>query len=86
MFKLGVLESEQGDPGQARHWYQQAISTGRPEITSRAQHELRALDRHERDRQRGEWFGRYGYLAYADPTLMKQAQQPPATPAPDPED
>ena len=83
MFNLGVLESVQGDYDQARRWYQQAISTGHPEAMSRAQHELHALDRHERERQRGKQFGRYGYLAYADPALMKRAQSPPATPAPD---
>ena len=30
MVNLGILETEQGDPGQARHWYQQAIDTGQP--------------------------------------------------------
>jgi TPR repeat protein len=77
MVGLGNLEQDQGNPSQARHWYQQAIATGDPEMTSRAQHELRALDRHETDRQRGEHFGRYGYLTYADPTLMKADDQSP---------
>ena len=77
MVDLGILEYGQGDPGQARHWYQQAIATGLHESVSRAQEKLRALDRHETDRQRGEHFGRYGYLAYADPTLMKADDQSP---------
>jgi hypothetical protein len=46
------------------------------------QQELRALDRHEKQQQRGEHFGRYGYLAYADRTLMKQDDQATATPEP----
>jgi hypothetical protein len=71
MVNLGALERERGNPGQARHWYQQAIRIGQPAIASRAQQELRALDRSQRDRERGEHFGRYGYLAYADPALMK---------------
>jgi len=75
-----------GDAGQARHWWQQAISTGHPEATSRAEHELRTLDRQVKERQEGEKFGRYGYLAYADPALMNQSQQPPATRPPTPED
>lgn len=71
---------EPGNPSQARHRYQQAISTGHPEVTKRAQRELRALNRPQEDRQRGEHFGRYGYLAYANPTLMKQDNQRSETP------
>jgi TPR repeat protein len=77
MFNLAVLETEQGNLDQARSWYQQAISTGHAEMTSQAQHELRALDQHKRDRERGEHFGRYGYRAYADPTLMNRDDQSP---------
>ena len=86
MVNLGVLEEGQGDPGRARHWYQQAISTGHPEAITRAHQYLRALEQRERERQRGEEFGRYGYLAYTDPALMRQAHQSPETPAPDLED
>jgi hypothetical protein len=82
MNNLGILEGEDGNLGQARHWYQQAIATSHPEATSRAQQELRALDRHEKDRQRGEDFGRYGYLAYADPALMKRDDRSPKTTGP----
>jgi TPR repeat protein len=77
MVNLGRFEHQQGSPDQARHWYQQAISTGHLEMTSVAQQRLRDLDRHERDRERGEDFGRYGYLAHADPTLMKQEDHGP---------
>ena len=72
VFNLGVLESLEGNSGQARHLWEQTIATGHHEIVSRAQHGLRMLDRHKDDRQRGEHFGRYGYLAYADPALMKR--------------
>jgi Tfp pilus assembly protein PilF len=82
MVNLWTLEREQGDFGQARHWWQRAISTGHPETLGRARRELRALDRHEGERKRGEQFGRYGYLAYADPALMEQARRSPETPAP----
>ena len=83
MVNLGELEAEQGDLAQARHWYQQAISTGHLQIAGRAQQDLHALDQHKRDRERGEHFGRYGYLVYADPALMSQASRPHATPGPD---
>ncbi len=76
IFNLGVLEKERGNLGQARHWYEQAIATGHPDVASPAQQELRALDQHEDDRQRGEHFGRHGYLAYADPALMNQDNHP----------
>jgi tetratricopeptide (TPR) repeat protein len=85
MVDLGILEYQQGDVGQARYWWQQAIGTGHTESTTRAEHELRTLDRRTKERQEGERFGRYGYLAYADPALMNQAQQLPTTPAQDPE-
>jgi hypothetical protein len=82
MVNLGNLEHDQGNLDQARDWYQQATSTGHPETTNRAHQELRALDRREGERQRAERFGRYGYLAYADPALMKKDDQLPGTPKP----
>ena len=82
MFNLGNLERVQGNFDQARHWYQQAIDTGHPEITSKSQQELRSFDRYERDRQRAEQFGRFGYLAYADPALMRRDDQASKTPGP----
>jgi Tfp pilus assembly protein PilF len=72
MVNLGILEETQGDPAKARYWYQQAIAAGHPETTSLAEQELRTLNRHERERLGGELFGRYGYLARADPELMKR--------------
>ncbi len=44
MFGLGVLEDEQGDPGKARHWYQQAIGTGHPEAAPKAMVNLGFLE------------------------------------------
>jgi Tfp pilus assembly protein PilF len=72
MLNLGGLEYRQGNPDLARHWWHRAIATGDPEITARAQSELRTLDQREHDRQEAERFGRYGYLAYADPALMNR--------------
>jgi hypothetical protein len=40
--------------GRPRHWFQQAANTEHPEVTSRAEHELRALDRHADERQEAE--------------------------------
>ena len=37
MFNRGLLEEQQGDPGRARHWYQQATNTGHTEAISRAE-------------------------------------------------
>ena len=79
MVNLGILEGRDGNRDQGRNWYQQALATGHPEVTSRAQQELRALARHEKDQQQGERFGRYRYLAYADPALMKRDDQSPKT-------
>lgn len=86
MYGLGNLGADRGYLDDARHWYQQAINTGHHDAADDAQRQLTALDRHEKDRQRGEQFGRYGYLAYADPALMNQTDQPPATPHPEPKD
>jgi tetratricopeptide (TPR) repeat protein len=77
MVNLGYLEEQQGNLDQARHWYQQAIATGHAEAAGLAHQEIRALDRRQDGRRRGEEFGRYGYLAYADPALMKPGE--PAT-------
>jgi Tfp pilus assembly protein PilF len=86
MFNLGLLQKEQGDPERARHRYEQATATatatGDPEATSRAEHELRELDRREHDRREAERFGRYGYLAYADSALINwdgHPAQPPSS-------
>lgn len=79
MVNLGNLEAGHGDLGQARHWYQQAIAIGHAGAVLLAQQELRALDRHEDERRRGERFGRYGCLAYADLDLMNQGEQNPET-------
>ena len=75
MVNLARLEERRGGLAQARHWYQRAIATGHTAMATRAQQELRALNLHEKDRRRGEHFGRYGYLAYADPALMTQDNQ-----------
>jgi TPR repeat protein len=82
MINLGRLEMRQGNPDQARQWYQQVIDTGQIEAAGRAQQELRALDQRQDERRRGEQFGRYGYLAYADPASMKPGP-PPTTADPD---
>jgi TPR repeat protein len=83
LFNLGSLEDERGNVDQARHWYQQAAATGHTEAISRVQQRLRVLDQRQDERRRGEEFGRYGYLAYADPTLMRPNGQPPTAPDPD---
>jgi TPR repeat protein len=70
MYNLGALEHEQGNLDQARHWYEEAIDTGHPRMVRKAQQALRALDRGEDERLRGDHFGRFGYLAFADPELM----------------
>jgi TPR repeat protein len=75
MFNLGTLEGEQGHLDQARHWYQLAISTGQPRVVDLAQQQLRDLDRHEDERLRGERFGQYRYLAYADGDLMDRREE-----------
>jgi hypothetical protein len=76
MFNLGVLEKQQGNLEQARHWWQSAIDTGHVEAAGAAQRELSALKHRQDELRRGEEFGRYGYLAYADPELMKPRQPP----------
>ena len=83
MLGLGNLERGQGDAVQARHWYQQAISSGHPDEAPRAEQQLRALDRQQEEQDRARQFGRYGYLAYADPDLMKRpgSNPRPADPA-----
>lgn len=83
MCNLADLENKQGNHGQARHWYQKAISTGHPRAANQAQHKLGVLDRGETDRQRAEHFGRYGYLAYADPALLKEKPEPAGGPGRD---
>ena len=42
--KLGADQAELGNISQARDLYQQAISTGHPEVTNEAQKELQALN------------------------------------------
>jgi Tfp pilus assembly protein PilF len=83
MFNLGLFEKRQGNLDQARHWWRQAAATGHCELATRAQQELDALDRSQDERQRGEEFGRYGYLAYADPALLTRADRPPTEPDPE---
>ncbi len=76
MVGLGALERRRGDYDRARYWYRQAIATGHAETAVQARQELDALDRSDKDHQRAEHFGRYGYLAYADPDMMKRDGQP----------
>ena len=73
MLDLGNLEEKQSDIVQARHWYGEAIATGHPDLAEQARQALRDLDRRQGERRRAEKFGRYGYLAYADPHLMKSS-------------
>jgi TPR repeat protein len=87
MVNLAILEDEQGNLDQARHWYRQAIASDHPKMTGAAQSRLRTLNQRQKDRQKAERFGRYGYLAYADPAMMEQPehiQTPPAATDPPP--
>ncbi len=79
MLALGDLEEKQGDIVQARHWYGEAIATGHPELAERARQALRDLERRQDERRRAERFGQYGYLAYADPDLMKPSGTGPSS-------
>jgi tetratricopeptide (TPR) repeat protein len=79
MMNLGSLEAQIGNLSQARHWYQKAAATSHTDIASSANQELRALDQADNEQQRARAFGLYGYLAYADPALMKQDNRPPGT-------
>jgi hypothetical protein len=47
-------------------WCQQTIATSDTEIAGRSQQELRALDRRQNERRRGEEFSRYAFQAYTD--------------------
>lgn len=66
------MEDRRGDVGQARDWYRQAIDSGHAEMAERANRDMRDLERREAERGQAEWFGRYGFQAYADPGLMRR--------------
>lgn len=83
MINLGSLEAQAGNPSRARHWYQKAAATSHTDVASSANQELRALDQAGNEQQRAQAFGLYGYLAYADPALMKQGRCLPGTPESD---
>ncbi|MBB5781868.1 tetratricopeptide repeat protein [Nonomuraea jabiensis] len=72
MNNLGMLEEKLGDFEQARHWYREAIATGHTDEAPRAAAQLRDLDRREKEMQQASWYARYGYLAYADPSMMRR--------------
>lgn len=80
MLNLGSLEAQVGNLARARYWYQQAAATSHTDVASSATLELRNLDQADKERQRAQAFGQYGYLAYADPTLMKQGKHLPEAP------
>jgi hypothetical protein len=75
MVNLGNMEKDLGNVAQARHWYQQAIGTGHPEMAHQAQQEMRALDQHEDECLRAEHLGRYGYLVNANPDWMNRDEE-----------
>ncbi|MFG1679981.1 tetratricopeptide repeat protein [Nonomuraea sp. NPDC049269] len=79
MHNLGWLEERQGNQDEARRWYREAIASGHPETEQLARRALRDLERREKDLRRAEQYSQYGYLAYADPSMMR----PPRTPKPE---
>ena len=79
MVILGWLEEQQGDLGEARRLYREAIATGHPEARELAEQRLRDLGRQEEELRRATHHAEYGYLAYADPSMMRPS-------APDPEE
>ncbi|MEV0228260.1 tetratricopeptide repeat protein [Nonomuraea sp. NPDC050786] len=78
-YGLGWLEEQQGNKDEARRWYGEVIAGGHPEQEPLARKALRDLERREEDLRRAEHYSRYGYLAYADPSMMR----PSPTPAPE---
>ena len=76
---LGWLEEQQGNKDEARRWYREAIASGHPETEPLARRALRDLERQEKDLRRAEQYSQYGYLAYADPSMMR----PPPAPKPE---
>jgi tetratricopeptide (TPR) repeat protein len=80
MLNLGVMEARLGNHRQARRWYQQAAATSHTDVATSASQALDALDKAEKDGQRAQAFSQYGYLAYADPALMKQSVHLPIAP------
>ncbi|MFI6604158.1 tetratricopeptide repeat protein [Nonomuraea sp. NPDC050536] len=73
---LGWLEERQGNKDEARRWYREAIASGHPETESLARRALRELERREKDLRRAEHYSQYGYLAYADPSMMRPSPAP----------
>ncbi|MET7334753.1 hypothetical protein [Nonomuraea sp. NPDC005650] len=61
---------------EARRWYREAIAGGHPEAAPLARSALRDLERREEDLRRAEHYSRYGYLAYADPSMMRPSPTP----------
>ena len=82
MVNLGVLENDQGNPEpsprlvQAGRQYQQPRHS--KSSTARTTHSQPTRKRSAT----GRALGRYGYLAYADPTLLEHGNSIPDTPKP----
>jgi TPR repeat protein len=71
MVNLAVLEMRMGNLEEARRWLGMAIASGQPEAKTRAERELRELDRHAEDLRQAGHFAQYDWQAHADPRLMK---------------
>ncbi|MGP4100432.1 tetratricopeptide repeat protein [Nonomuraea sp. KM90] len=85
MYNLALLEERQGNLDQARHWFGEAIATGHPEARELAEQRLRDLGRQEEELRRATHYAEYGYLAYADPSMMRPSAPDPEEPLPEAE-
>ncbi|MET8146309.1 hypothetical protein ABZU32_38885 [Sphaerisporangium sp. NPDC005288] len=63
-------------PAEARRWWREAITIGHPEGAVRAAQQLRDLDRRQKDLQQANWYARYGWQTYADPSIMRRPLAP----------
>jgi tetratricopeptide (TPR) repeat protein len=67
---LGLLERAHGNSAAARRAWEETVSTGIVHLARDAEQLLADLNRREDENRRAEQFGRYGWQAYADKSLM----------------
>jgi tetratricopeptide (TPR) repeat protein len=70
MVRLGLLELQIGRVDEARRWLHAAIEAGDADTVASARKELRRLNQHQDEQRRVQHFVRYGWQAWADPTLI----------------
>ncbi|RFU40106.1 hypothetical protein DZF91_18895 [Actinomadura logoneensis] len=78
MLALGIYEDERGRVAEARGWLERASEAEDADVRRTAAARLRHLGRWSGERARADWFGRFGWQAYADPELLRTDSDAPS--------